>query len=783
MSQNNSLNPTHPERRLISAAGEEGYDFDLFRSTSTNPTAVSIPSAHIKLEVWRLTWRRKGILFLFCLFGAIGSVLLTLKQTPRYEAQATLEIQSPSDNSLRIRETGNGSDSASNTEYDLQTQLRVLQSESLLERVISKLNLETRLLPDPRLSLGWLQFMKREALKPFTREQALMIAASQARRNLKIRARANTRIVEISYQAAEPRLAADFVNTLANEFIQQDLEARWQMAEHNESFFRNQLGVVKKQLAEFEKQLQNYGNDIGLLFSSQKEDVVEDKLRQLQQELLKARADRVVKQSSYLMASESAPDSLPAVLDDPTLKEYHVKLTDLKRQLAELDTTLTPTNPKVKKAQSQIAALEVALAAERENIVRRVHNEYVAAQRREQMFAADYVSQGRLVSAQAAKVARYNIIKRDVDTNRQLYDSMLQRVKETGIVAALRASNIRVIDPAQPPPFPVARELSVNAVLGSFGGGLLGLALVVIRQRVNRKIQEPGDSLSYLKSAEIGIIPSNNFTRSWRLLRGKSDSQADRRDLALVMQRRAGSPMAVSFRMILTTLLFARGDGKAPKVIVVSSANPSEGKTTIICNLAIALARVNKRVALVDGDLRAPGLHEIFEIGDGVGLSDALVDPKHSEGQPLRLRETSIPNLSLVTRGTVSGEDLVYASHLPGIINQLRNQFDAVLIDSPPVLYAPEARVFGQLADAVIMVLRAGQTTRDAAQLAFNRFHQDGIPIFGTILNDWNPRRTTAYGYEVYGSKQYYDCSHRHGAGPMSFQRMPLRFQKTSRRS
>ena len=172
------------------------------------------------------------------------------------------------------------------------------------------------------------RFLDKGGPLTLTPEQALAIAVSQAGRNLKIRGEVNTRVVEISFQATDRELAANFANTLASEFIQDDLESRWQTAQHTESFFKNQLAEVKQQLEQSEQHLQTYGNVVGLLFTSQKEDVAEDKLRQLQQELLKAQADRVAKQSSYLMTSAASPDSLPAVLDDPTLKEYKLKLTD-----------------------------------------------------------------------------------------------------------------------------------------------------------------------------------------------------------------------------------------------------------------------------------------------------------------------------------------------------------------------------------------------------------------------------------------------------------------------
>ena len=256
----------------------------------------------------------------------------------------------------------------------------------------------------------------------------------------------------------------------------------------------------------------------GLLFTSEKDNIAEDKLRQLQEELSKAQADRVARQSKYELASTAPPESLPEVLDDKTLGEYQVKLTDLRRQLAELSSSLTPAHPAVKKVQAQVATLESALEKERTNVIQRIRNEFESAQRRENLLAANYAAQARLVSEQAAKVAHYNILKREVDTNRQLYDSLLRNVQEAGITSALRASNIRVVDSAQPPTRPYKPSLVLNSALGLLAGALFGFVFVVMRERADRSIQAPGEAALYLEVPELGVIPSADAERS-RLLR------------------------------------------------------------------------------------------------------------------------------------------------------------------------------------------------------------------------------------------------------------------------
>jgi capsular exopolysaccharide synthesis family protein len=217
----------------------------------------------------------------------------------------------------------------------------------------------------------------------------------------------------------------------------------------------------------------------------------------------------------------------------------------------------------------------------------------------------------------------------------------------------------------------------------------------------------------------------------------------------VVFWRRELSALAESFRAVLTSLLFSGRNGDRPKVIVLSSPNPGEGKTLVTSNLAIALARANKRVLVIDGDLRKPRIHEIFGLDNRSGLSDVL-SCRGAELPGIRTQETSVPGLLVLPSGSSADTDLLYNGHLPELVGQLRRQFDIVLIDTPPMLHLPDARVFARHADAVVLVVRSRRTTKDAALIARQRFAEDGTTVLGTILNDWDPRSSSAYGYEKY---------------------------------
>ena len=345
-------------------------------------------------------------------------------------------------------------------QFDLQTQAKILQSESVLERVIAKLHLEEKQSREEGLGRisAWrnaLGLPERRSGSP--REEVLHLVT----KNLKVSTDPNTRLVEILYDAKDPQLAADFLNALTTEFIQQNLEARWKTSQQTGEWLTRQMEDVRIKLERSGDNLQTYAHASGLLFTAEKVgsqviegNIADEKLRQLQDQLSEAHGDRVAKQAVYELVSSAPPESLPEVLDDKTLQDYQVKLTDLRRQLAELSSSLTPAHPSVRKVQAQVTALESALQKERTNVIQRIRNEYESAHRRENLLSANYASQARLVSEQASEVAHYNILKSDVDTNRQLYDSMLRNVQEAGMTSALRASNIRVVDSARPPTRP-----------------------------------------------------------------------------------------------------------------------------------------------------------------------------------------------------------------------------------------------------------------------------------------------------------------------------------------
>ncbi len=734
---------------------------------------AAVPGCYSFLDYWHILVRHKMALLRFALVGLIVAILFSLAQTPLYRARTSLEIQDFNDDFLDMKSvdpTSTGNYLTAQSYF--QTQIKMLQSESLLERVINKLNLEKAQPVSGRRAFGSrVRRLLGSSNSSRLPEKEELIR--QAKDNLTVRAAGETRLLEVLYDSPDPKLAADFANTLVSEFIEQSQEMRWKSTQRTAEWLTSHLDEMKAKLEQSEAQLQDYARTSGLAITSEKDNVAEIRLKELQEELSKAQADRVAKQAKVEEAKSKPADSLPEMLEDPTLREYHVKLTDLRRQLAELSATLTPAHYKVQRVRAQIAELQFAVQIERSNILRRIGNEYSAALRREKLLAEAHAAQEETVADQSSKAIHYNTQKREVDSSRQLYESILQRVKQASLAAAMRASNVLVVDPAKPPFLPYRPRLLMNSALGLFSGVFLGLGLILLRERLDRRIRTPGDAQVYLNLPELGVIPVDETAPSWQVsnrfsFRPKpalpsahdpASSQADCPELAT--WKRKPSLMAECVRTTLTSILWPGQNGDHPQVLVFTSPCSGDGKTTVVSNLSIAMAEIGRKVLLIDGDLRRPRLHQLFGVTNTWGLSDVLWAETPLETVPILhlVRETKVSGLSLLPGGSCSNvvpSTDFYSPRMPRLLARLRKEFDMVMVDAPPMIHLADARVLGRLADGVILVIRAGQTTSESALFASQRFAEDGTRVLGTVLNSWDPKTSRRYGYGSYADYQTY---------------------------
>jgi succinoglycan biosynthesis transport protein ExoP len=714
---------------------------------SSAPQIATAPGYESLLDYWNILFRCKTTLLGFALAGLLAAIVISLVQTRIYRARTSLEIQDFNSNFLDIKgaDPNDSAGSYITPESYVETQVKILQSESVLGRVIDKLNLRAE---RPTTGGRFFEFWK-TSHAPENEE-----LIREAQRHLTVRTSGNSRLLEVLYESTSPKMAADFLNTLVSEFIEQSQEMRWKSTQRTAEWLTKHLDEMKAKLEQSEAQLQDYAVTSGLSLPSEKENLAENRLKEIQDELSKAQGDRIANQAKFEEATRRSADSVPEILEDPTMREYRQKLTELQRQYAELSATLTPEHYKVQRVQAQITELQSEMLQERGKVLSSIGNEYSAALRREKLLTQAHAEQQKVVADQSSKAIHYDSLKREVDSSRRLYEAMLQRVKQAELATAMRASNVLVVDPAKPPLLPYRPSLPINSAIGLFSAMFLGFGFVLLRERVDRKIIAPGDAPVFLDLPELGVIPLDETTAAWRI---SSGLQGDGPELAT--WKRKPSLIAECARTTLTSILLPTDDGDRPQVVVLTSPCPGDGKTTVTSNLSIAMAELGYNVLLMDGDLRRPRLHKVFGVANSRGLRDVLWADTPFETVPIThlVQETGVSGLSLLPAGSCVNEipsNLFYSPRMPRLIERLRKEFDMIMIDAPPLIHLADARVLGRSADGVILVIRAGQTTTESALFASQRFAEDGTRVLGTILNNWDPKSSQSYRYQEYGDYQ-----------------------------
>jgi succinoglycan biosynthesis transport protein ExoP len=706
------------------------------------------------LDYWEGIRRYKFVILAFVVVGVMGALILSFLQTPMYRAHTSLEVEDLNENFQNLKESDPTVQTPPPESY-FQTQVKILQSREMIELVIDKLNLTQRMAPRQHI---WSALIHHNSnLDPALRREQLI---DGIQRNLTVQAWGESRTAEIFYDSSDPRLASDVANTLVKTFIDESREIRWNSTQNTAEWLTGHLKELQKNLENSQSQLQEFARSTGIILTSDKQDVAEhnvseDKLKQIQEELSRAQADRTQKQAEYETIQDTPVESLSPTLNNPALQNYLVKMADLKSQLANLSATYTPEHYKVRQVEAQIADLQKSIDVERAGILRHTREDYQAAQRRQDMLTAAYNDQAKSVSDMAGKTIQYVNLQHEVDTNRELYDALLLRIKQAGLAAAMRSSNVVVVDQAKPPVLPYRPNFPMNTALGLVTGLFVGVGFVLMRDRFNRNIESPGLSPAYLRIPELGVIPAAKLaSRRFAWFPASTKVPLQLKASGQNGTSREHSTLAEAYRATLTSILLPTLHGEGPRVLVLTSPDPGAGKTTVTSNLGMATAEIGRRVLLIDADLRRPRLHRLFEIPNSFGLTDILRITTPLDEIPVNqlVRQTKIPGLCLVPSGpTTDGlTSLLYSPRLTEFLQRVAKEFDLVLIDAPPMLHFADARVLGRHSDGVILVLRSGQTKRDAAMLARQRFDEDGTSVLGTILNSWdlkNFRSPYAYAY------------------------------------
>lgn len=668
--------------------------------------------------------RNRRLLLLLPALGLILGVLVGRLQKPVYQARVALEVTPVNENFLNSREVVRGGAlTEGSIEPYIQAQSEVVREDSLLARVVENLGL------DKRQDFGG---SKAAAVK--TLSSRMTVAPVVA-----------ARMLRIAYDSEDPALAAKIVNAIASEYLQHKTEAKIEAARTTSKWLSDQSTQMREKMERAERELQAYAKSSGLLYTNDKDTTAEEKLRMIERELSTAESDRIAKQSMVAMAAASNPNMLPQAMASNRVQEYEGKITELRRQRAELLALLTPENYKVQRLDGQIAEVEAALKSEMERIPERMRNEYSAAQKRESLLLDAYARQAQHVSEDGIKAIHYATLKQQVETTRAVYAAMAQRTEQAAMMAALPESNVRLLAAAEPPMAPYKPNRALLGVLGLFMGMIAAVVFSGLREVTDRTIKAPGESISSLNLPELGVIPSAKVDRKALAQRGWNGRRREGTNFVeRISDERAHSILAESFRSALTSIYYTPGDRHGARVLVFTSPGPHEGKTTVVSNLGFTLAGIGRSVLLINADCRHPRLDQVFDVREALGLTDLLdsdVDVETCDLEPY-ISRTSQPLLCVMASGSSTGNisRLFHGDRLRLLMNRLRSEFDLVLIDSPPAIQISDSRVLARSSDGVVLVLRAGATTFSAAAEAAARFLADSTPVLGTILNDWDPK-------------------------------------------
>jgi capsular exopolysaccharide synthesis family protein len=725
---------------------------------------------------WRTIKKRRWAVLSILLVTFTITSIVTWKQKPVYRADSLLEIQKENANIPTVQELFQLENVSDNY---LETQYKVLQSETLARRVIDQLHLERDSEFNPPKN-GWLQARAHAAAPTaglIIDPDVQQVVLREFKDRLSVDPVRRSRLVQISFEAQDPKVAAEAVNALAANYIQGNIESRWQSAQKASEWLSQQLESFKARLEKSEDDLQGYAQKNGLLFlETQKgdtENIVNERLRELQDELTKAQAERYAKESLYRLTEVGDYSALPGVVDNKLMQELTARLADLERQKAALAPTFTGDYPKMKEVQSQIDQTERRLEAERKRAVQGIVDDYLAAARRENLVRAAFEQQQNQANLVAGRAVQYNILKREVDTNKQLYEGLLQRLKEAGVSAGMNASNIRVVDAAVPPTRPVRPRPILNLSLALLLGLCLGVGTAFLQEHLDNTFKNSGDVERILRVPALALIPSQESllygnTSVYGLI-GRGTSHHHRAngngngDLAPIVKQSGKtwiridgngtqhSALSEAFRGLRTSVLLSSA-GRPPRSLTFVSAEPGEGKTTVAGNLSISLAQLGKRVLLVDGDMRRPCVHKLFNIQDrNAGLVNFLTG---EGGWNHLVRPTGVPNLDCLICGPVppNPSELLSSSRMQQLIVEAMREYQFVLIDAPPLLNVTDGRILATMVDGAVLVVRGGITPQELAQQAYFHVRDVGARLIGVVLNDVDVRHHGYYqSYYRYG--------------------------------
>jgi polysaccharide biosynthesis transport protein len=732
-----------------------------------------LPASEVHLmDYVRVLYKRRWIAITAFLVVVVSVVVYTFTQTPIYAAKVQLLIEPESQNIVSFKEVLE--QDKSTTDY-YQTQYKVLQSRSLARETIESLSLWNN--PEfagkeaggvgsgilstvgfggtdknggarsaggaapssPASGSGVAGAADQEMVADETPAQSRVIDSFL--KHLAVAPIRNSRLVEVTFESSDGRLSAQVANTLAKSYIKRDKAYKIATSQQASDWLGKQLEEQRTQVEKSEKALQSYKEKNEALSLEDKQNIVVQKLAALNEAVTKASTERIQKEELYnqikkIQNDREALDTFPAIATNTFIQQLKGQLADLQRQQASLGEKYGEKHPKMTEVKSAIEQTEAKLKAEIGKVVLSLKIDYDAAMSQEKRLMAALETQKAEAMALSSKGIDYGVLARDANINKQMFDNLMQRQKETGVSAKLDTANIRVVDKAEVPLRPVRPKKALNLLLAIFGGGLFACGLAFFFEYIDNRVKSPDEIKNYLGLPFLGLIPKL----------GNKEAENP------LLHTGVPTAFAEAFRNLRTNILFSSTE-EGGRAIVVTSTGPGEGKTMIACNLAVALAQAGQRVLLMDGDMRKPKVHTMFNESQTPGLSNVLVgNAKASEA----VRKTAVQNLWLLLAGVAppNPAELLGSQRFRDFITTLQEHFDWVVVDTPPVMAVTDAALVSHVVSGVVFAIASEQTSKHTANAALEQLEAAKAKFLGGVLNKVDVERH-AYYYSHYYRRDY----------------------------
>jgi succinoglycan biosynthesis transport protein ExoP len=686
-------------------------------------------------DYWRILLKRKWTIITFTVVVVTAALIISWRMTPIYDGVVRINWSRQMPNFFKD-DASQGSVENGNDPLSLETQVRILQSDFLALQVIQNLGLDKQ--PDFAGSYvvktsGGLAISD-SPLQQLEREDKLIKLLHQNMRILQV---GNTSLIEIRYSSPNPQLAAQIANAVANAYIEQNIKAKFDSTMQAANLLSKQLADLQIKMEKSEAKAVEYEKEHNIIGTDEKTNLTTEKLNELSKELIDAQADRIRKDSIYQMAKTGDANASPLFSQNSTLSGLRQQQLDLQAQYAQLSTLFGPSYPSVVQLQNRIKQVDKSYQEETANEVQGLQNDYEAAASREQMLQDALNEQTVEANKLNVDAIELKVLQQEAESNRSLYDGLLTKLKEASLQAGLNSSNIRIVDPARTPLRPsrpnILRNLEFALLLGLVGG----VAMVFVLEAMDMTVRTPDQIETVSGLPTVGVIPFRSQEESaQRSGIGRTLKPAPVATAHLMLPVAYADPqseISEAYRALRTSLLLS-SPGKPPRTILFTSALPQDGKTTTSLNAAIVMAQQGKRVLLMDCDLRRPALSKLFRLRPEIGLSNVLSGGAKPEDAILA---TMQPNLFLMPSGPLPPHpsELLSSNLMQDLLLRWREEYDHVILDSPPVLSATDGVLLSVQVDLTVLVVRANKTTTPALRRARDLLLNVNATLGGVVVN------------------------------------------------